>query len=67
MNWRPILGLLSLIYGAFCIYIGAKKPEKIWQMKKIQMFVKMLKEKGAVIFFIIWGLAFVGLAIWLFI
>ena len=66
MNWKPILGLLSLIYGAFCIYIGIKKPEKIWKMKKIQGFVKVLKEKGAVIFFIIWGAAFAVLGIWLF-
>jgi len=66
MNWMPILGLLSAIYGAVCIYIGLKKPEKIWQMKKIQAFVKVLKEKGTVIFFVIWGIAFLGLAIWLF-
>ena len=67
MNWYPLLGLFALAYAALCIYLAAtKKPESIWNMGKIQGFVKVLGEKGAVIFFAIWGLGFAALGIWLF-
>ncbi len=67
MNWYPLLGLLALAYAAFVIYIAAtKKPESIWNMAKVQGFVKVLGEKGTVIFFFIWGIAFAALGVWLF-
>lgn len=66
MNWKPLLGLLALIYGIFVIYVAIKKPAKIWSMGKIQGFIKVLGEKGTVVFFIIWGIAFAALGIWLF-
>lgn len=66
MNWRPLLGLLSLIYATFVFYVAFKKPTKIWNMGKIQAFVKVLGEKGTVIFFIIWAIGFAILGIWLF-
>ena len=67
MNWYPLLGLLALAYCGLCIYLGvAKKPKAIWDMAKIQMFVRILGEQGAVIFFIVWGLIFGILGIWLF-
>ncbi|MBN2796587.1 MAG: hypothetical protein JXR88_14350 [Clostridia bacterium] len=60
------LGLLFWIYAIAVFYIAIAKPTKIWEMKKIQIFRKLFKEKGTVIFFIIWALVFVGLGIWLF-
>ncbi len=67
MNWYPLLGLLALAYAALVIYLAAtKKPESLWNMGKIQAFVKVLGEKGTVIFFYIWGLGFAALGIWLF-
>ena len=67
MNWYPLLGLLAVAYAGICIYLGAaKKPESIWNMAKIQWFVKVLGEKGAVVFFYVWGGLFGILGIWLF-
>ena len=67
MNWYPVLGLLALAYAALCIYLGvAKKPAALWNMGKIQAILKVLGEKGTVIFFIFWGIAFAVLGIWLF-
>lgn len=67
MNWYPLLGLLALAYAAFCAYLAAtKKPEAIWNMGKIQGFVKVLGEKGAVTFFYVWAGLAAALGIWLF-
>ena len=67
MNWYPLLGLLALAYAALCAYLAAtKKPKAIWDMGKVQWFVKVLGEKGAMIFFYAWGVVFAGLGIWLF-
>lgn len=67
MNWYPLLGLLALAYAGLVFYLAAaQKPTAIWNMAKIQMFVKVLGEKGTVIFFYVWAVAFVVLGIWLF-
>jgi hypothetical protein len=67
MNWYPLLGLLALAYAALVVVLGAtKKPEVLWNMGKIQAFVKVLGEKGTVIFFYILGAAVAVLGIWLF-
>lgn len=55
MNLFPLLGLVLLAYAAFVIWIAIKKPEKVWKMGKIQAFVKVLGEKGTVIFFYVWA------------
>lgn len=60
------LGLLAFVYAAFVVFVAMKKPEGIWKMAKIQAFVKVLGEKGTVIFFYVWGAIFVGLGIWAF-
>ncbi len=65
MNWMPLLGLLAIAYGVFVGYIAIKKPPVIWNMKKIQTFIKVLGEKGTVIFFYIWGIGFLALGVWL--
>ena len=65
MNTMALLGILAILYAITCIVIAIKKPEKIWKMKKIEGFKKVLGEKGTVIFFCIWGGCFAVLGIWL--
>lgn len=66
MNYYPLLGLLALAYAGLVVWISIKKPEKIWSMGKIQGFIKVLGEKGTVIFFYVWAAIFAGVGIWLF-
>ena len=66
MNIYPLLGLLALAYAGMVVYIAAKKPPKLWNIAKIQGFVKVLGEQGTVIFFYVWAVLFLGLGIWLF-
>ncbi len=66
MNFYPLLGLLAFAYAVAVVVIAMKKPEKIWNMAKIQMFIKVLGEKGTVIFFYVWAVLFAVLGIWLF-
>ena len=65
MNYLALLGILALVYAVAVIFIAFKKPTAIWKMKKIEGFKRVLGEKGTVIFFYIWGLAFIALGIWL--
>jgi hypothetical protein len=65
MNWYPLLALLCFAYTGLVFWLTIKKPEKLWGMGKIQMFVKLLGERGTEIFFYIFGLAFAALGIWL--
>ncbi len=67
MNWNPLVGLVALAYGALCIFWAIKKPVKIWDMAKIKIFRKVLGEKGTVIFFYVFGVLAIGVALWLFI
>lgn len=65
MNVNALLALLAIIYGGFVIFLTIKKPPKIWNMKKIQGFEKVLGRKGTEIFFYIWAILFLILGIWL--
>lgn len=65
MNWYPLLALLALAYAGLVVFLAVKKPEKLWKMGKIQMFVKVLGERGTEIFFYVWAVLFVALAVWL--
>lgn len=65
MNWYPLLALLCFAYTGLCFWLVIKKPEKLWGISKIQWFVKVLGEKGADIFFYVWGIAFAALGVWL--
>jgi hypothetical protein len=59
------LGLFLIVYSIAVFLIAGFKPKAIWKMGKIQGFVKILGELGTVIFFIIFGLAALGVGIWL--
>ncbi|MBV1757189.1 MAG: hypothetical protein KMY55_05015 [Dethiosulfatibacter sp.] len=58
-------GVLAIVYAVAVVVIAVVKPEKIWNMKKIVLFKKMLGDKGTEIFFYIWALLFLVLGIWL--
>ena len=66
MNVYGLLGILSIFYSGFVVYIAVKKPEKLWEMMKIKMIRKILGDKGTVIFFYVCALLFLALGIWLF-
>ncbi|MFC2090001.1 hypothetical protein ACFLT1_04430 [Bacteroidota bacterium] len=59
------LGIFLILYAVAVFLIAGLKPAKIWNMGKIQGFVKILGDLGTVIFFIIWGLIGLGFGIWL--
>lgn len=65
MNTMALLGMLAILYAVMVLVIAVKKPKKIWNMKKIEGFKKVLGEKGTVIFFYVWGGAFLALGVWL--
>lgn len=60
-----IWGILALVYSAAVVVIAVLRPEKIWKMKKIQLFIKFLGHKGTEIFFYVWALIFLVLGVWL--
>lgn len=61
MNGMALLGIILILYAVLVVWIAVKKPPKIWEMAKIRAFVKVLGEKGTVIFFYVWaGIALVG-------
>ncbi len=61
-----IWGILAVIYAVAVVVIAVLKPEKIWNMKKIELFKKVLGDRGTEIFFYIWAVIFLVLGIWLF-
>lgn len=51
-----ILGILLVLYGLLCLVLGIfKAPSKLWNMGKIQGFVKVIGKIGTQIFLSIWG------------
>ena len=51
------LGWFLVIYGALVLYAAFAKPSWIWNTGKVQGFVKLLKERGTVILFVVIGVA----------
>ena len=64
MNYYPLLALLAFAYAGLVFWLTIKKPAKLWGIKKVQAFVKVLGERGTEIFFVVFGLIFIGLGIW---
>ena len=60
-----IWGILAVLYAAAVVVIAVVKPEKIWNMKKIELFKKVLGDRGTEIFFYVWALMFLVLGVWL--
>jgi hypothetical protein len=61
-----IWGIIGVAYAVAVVVIAVVKPEKIWNMKKIEFFKKYLGDRGTEIFFYIWAAIFLFLGIWLF-
>lgn len=61
-----VWAILAILYAAAVVVIAVLKPEKIWNMKKIELFKKVLGESGTEIFFYAWALIFLVLGVWLF-
>lgn len=59
------LGIFLIVYSLVVFWITFKKPAAIWRMGKIQGFVKILGEPGTQLFFVIFGLASLGIGLWL--
>lgn len=55
MNGLALIGILLIVYAAFLVFVAVKKPEKIWHMAKIRMFIKVMGEQGTVIFFYVFA------------
>lgn len=58
-------GILAIVYALAVVIITVLKPEVIWRMKKIQLFIKYLGDRGTEIFFYVWALLFLVLGVWL--
>jgi hypothetical protein len=56
MDTLTIIAYALILYGILTLYIAFARPKAIWSIGKIQGFVKLLSEKGTVIFF-----SFVGI------
>ena len=65
MNTRGLLGVLLVLYSLAVFAIALLKPKAIWNMKKIQFFRNRFGEKGTVVFFLVWGVVALIVAIWL--
>ena len=60
------LAIFLVLYGAFALFFSlTKKPTKMWNMGKVQGFVKILSEVGTQIFIFVFGGAALGIGIWL--
>lgn len=44
-----IVGIFLIVWGAAAALIGLLRPARIWQLGKLQGFVKLLGETGAMI------------------
>lgn len=65
MNGLALLGLFLILYAVLVVVLAIKKPKSIWEMGKIKMFIKLLGEKGTVIFFYVIAAVALGFGIWL--
>ena len=65
MEGLALLGIFLLLYAVIVIVIAVMKPKNIWEMKKIQFFIKLMGEKGTAIFFYVWALIAAVIGIWL--
>ena len=65
MNGLALLGLFLILYAVVVVVLAIKKPKSIWEMGKIQLFIKLLGDKGTVILFYVIAAVALGFGIWL--
>ena len=64
---REVFGIILIIYGVFCLYIGLTKAPFVWKMKKLVIMRKMFGGEGGLqIFIIVWGAIALAVGIWLY-
>ncbi|MDV2989647.1 MAG: hypothetical protein P3T54_05835 [Dehalogenimonas sp.] len=56
MEAATIWGIILVVYALLVIALAVFKPAPVWRLGKIQAFVKLLGEKGTVIFFLIFAI-----------
>jgi hypothetical protein len=57
VDWLLVLAIVLWVYALAVIVIAIVKPKAVWDLAKIQGFVKLLGDTGTRIFFVIWAIA----------
>jgi len=65
MDGLALLGLILILYAVVVVVLAVRKPESIWKMGKIQLFIKMLGDKGTVALFYVIAAVALGFGVWL--
>lgn len=65
MSPLEIGGVACLVWSVATVFVAVAKPKAIWQLDKLQGFVKILGETGATVFVGGAGLAAGVLGAWL--
>lgn len=65
MNGLALLGLILILYAVLVVVLAVKKPKSIWEMGKVKLFIKLLGDKGTVVFFYVIAAVALGFGIWL--
>jgi len=55
MSTLTLIAAALVLWGVLTLAIAYLRPKAIWRMGKIQGFVQLLGERGAVVFFTIVG------------
>lgn len=64
---REVIGIILIVYGVFCLYIGLTKAPFIWKIKKLQIMQKMFGGEGRLqVFIIVWGAIALAVGIYLY-
>lgn len=59
------LSIFLIIYGILVLYLTLSKANILFRNPKIKVFQKLLGEKGTYIFLLVFGLAALGVGIYL--
>ncbi|HUF39782.1 MAG TPA: hypothetical protein VMN57_14755 [Anaerolineales bacterium] len=54
LNW---IGIFLVVWGGGTLWVAVRKPRAVWGTGKVQGFVQLLTERGAVILFSVLGAA----------
>jgi hypothetical protein len=57
MDGWLIFAIVLWVYAVAVLVIAAIKPDAIWNLAKIQGFVKLMGDTGTRVFFVVWAIA----------
>ncbi len=64
MNWYPLIALIAFAYAAATLFIIIKKPPSMMKLGKVEIFQKMIGEKGTdILYYAVAALA-IGIGVW---